>query len=175
MSLRTFFGGKDDAVTVFRNKLLDIVKNGNYNELDRVLQTEIEAPPAILGAALQKCAGAGQMRMTTRLLDAGAPLGALSFGTVRGVVLEQNKDFFRLLTDRGLDFSLYISSSSNNSDSTYINRLNYMRKDLECDLLREELAALKSELAILKKEPNAAEDETPHAPRKKDGGNDLRL
>jgi len=167
MSLRSLFGGKDDAVTLFKKELMETVKNGDARALDMLLEREIDAPPAILGAALQKTVAQGQLRLATRLLDAGAPLRDLSFGTVRGVVLEERKDMFRLLAERGLEFSRYISSSSSGGDSSYRARLRFMAKDLECDQLREEVAQLKTEITQLKETGTARETEHDPKPGKK--------
>jgi hypothetical protein len=156
--------------------LLQAVKDGNGQALDRLLESDIDAPPAVLGSALDKAAANGQLRLVARLLDGGARPHDIGTVTMRGIVLEEKKELFRLLTERNVDFSLYIYSSGNSPDSRYIRTLRYMKKDLEHDRLREELAATKAELSALKKEHGIPETPTPSKPAPKDGdGQGMRL
>ncbi|MDI1228828.1 MAG: hypothetical protein PSY14_14200 [bacterium] len=146
MSLRTFFGGKDDPITEYKGQLVTAVKEGNIEALRILLQKDIEAPPAVFDAALAKAISNNQVRMARLLIEAPGSR-TLDTGYLRSVVYDGKTELFRLLKDNGWDFASAVPSENG---QTYAARLKFMDKDYEADQLRNELAAVKKELTQLK-------------------------
>lgn len=146
MSIRTFFGGKDNPITEYKNQLVTAVKEGNIEALRILLQKEIEAPPAVFDAALSKAVANNQVRMARLLIDAPGAR-TLDTGHLRTIVYDGKTELFRLLKDKGWNFASAVPSENG---QTYVARLKFMDKDYEADTLRAELAAVKKELTFLK-------------------------
>lgn len=167
MSLRTFFGGKDDPITEYKGQLVTAVKEGNIEALRILLQKEIEAPPAVFDAALAKAVTNNQVRMARLLIEAPGSR-TLDTGYLRAVVYDGKTEMFRLLKDNGWNFAAAVPSENG---ASYVSRVSFMEKDYEADQLRAELAAVKKELALVKE--NCANsgadfgprDDTPRQPR----------
>lgn len=171
MSLRTFFGGKDDPITEYKSQLVKAVKEGNIEGLRILLQKDIEAPPAVFDAALSKAVANNQVRMARLLIEASGAR-TLDTGHLRTIVYEGKTELFRLLKDNGWNFAAAVPSENGQS---YVARLKFMDKDYEADQLRAELAAVKKELTLLKENCQQAKpasgvdtsplDDTPRHPR----------
>ncbi len=146
MSIRTFFGGKDDPITEYKSQLVTAVKEGNIEALRILLQKDIEAPPAVFDAALAKAVSNNQVRMARLLIEAPGSR-TLDTGYLRSVVHDGKTEMFRLLKDSGWNFAAAVPSENG---QTYVSRLKFMDKDYEADQLRTELAAVKKELLQLR-------------------------
>ncbi len=161
MSLRTFLGGTDDAVTIYRRDLMTAVKNGDTTTLQTLLKNNIDAPPEALNDPLTRAVSKNQVRLAELLLDAPGTR-AIDNSTLRATVYNSNTDMFRLLTDRGFDFASAVPSEQAND---YLVKLRFMRKDYECDLLRKQLVETKRELTTLRKAAGLPEPEDKPLPR----------
>lgn len=148
MGLASFFGGKDDAISIYRKDLLAAVTDGDVERLRILLQKDIEAPPAVLDDVLTKTIKNNQPRMARMILEEGTGERTLGTSLLRSIVYDGKTELYRLLTDHGWQFGNYVPSENGGS---YINQQKYMAKAYEADKLREELAAVRLELTALKK------------------------
>ncbi len=161
MSLRTLFGGTDDAVTIYRRSLMAAVKNGDTAQLQELLKSNIDAPPEALNDPLTRAVDKNQVRLAEMLLAAPGTR-AISNSSLRSTVYAGNVDMFRLLVDKGFDFASAVPSEQAND---YLVKLRFMRKDYECDLLRQQLLEAKKELTTLRKAAGLPEPEDKPLPR----------
>ncbi|HYD17451.1 MAG TPA: hypothetical protein VEF76_03105 [Patescibacteria group bacterium] len=171
MSIRSFFGGKEDPISAYKSQLVTAVKEGDIEGLRLLLQKEIEAPPAVYDAALVKAVANNQTRMAKLLIDAPGSR-TLDHSHLRSVVYNGKTEMFRLLKDAGWNFAAAVPSENG---ASYVSQLRYMEKDFEADRLKAELAATQKELAALKETCAAAPaasvntgpiDDLPRRPKK---------
>jgi len=161
MSIRTMFGMKEDAVTLYRRDLIAAVKDGDPERLQALLKNNIDAPPETLNDPLSRAVSKNQVRLADILLNAPGSR-QLDSGTLRQVVYNGHTDMFRLLTDKGFDFAACTPSEQG---ASYVTQLRYMKKDYECDRLRKELEATKAELTTLRRNAGLPPLEETPAPR----------
>jgi len=162
MSLKTFFGGTDDAVTIYRRELMQSVKDGDIVRLQSLLKSDIDAPPEALNDPLNRAVSKNQTRIAQILLEAPGTR-TIDTATLRAVVYGERADMFRLLSDRGFNFAEYVPTQEG---ASYVNNLRYMQKDYECTKLRADLEAAKKELTTLRKAAGVPEPTEVPEPRK---------
>ncbi|MDE1151828.1 MAG: hypothetical protein PW788_04745 [Micavibrio sp.] len=161
MSLRTMFGMQETAVAIYRRDLIAAVKDGDPARLQNLLKTNIDAPPETLNDPLERAVNKNQVRLADILLNAPGTR-QLNSSVLRSVVYNGNTDMFRLLTDKGFDFAACTPSEQG---ASYVSQLRYMKKDFECDKLRRELEAAKTELTTLRRNAGLPPLEETPAPR----------
>lgn len=147
MGLREFFGGKEDAVAAWQREMRAAVKNGDVAQLRGLLDKPIEAPPEALDDILARTIKNRQMQMTRAVLEKDGAR-SVDIGVLRQVVYDEDRGFYRLLAEKGWDFSRYVPSENGGS---YLARLRYLQKDHECERLKEELQAARQEITQLRK------------------------
>lgn len=162
MSLKTFFGGKETAVDVYRRELMEAVKDGDIDRLQGLVKSNIDAPPDVLNAPLARAVAKDQTRLAKVLLDAPGTR-TLDNDTLRAVVYNERTDMFRLLTDAGFKFSEYVPSEHG---ASYVTALRYMNKDYECAQLKAALEAAKQDITALRKLAGQPEPTETPEPRK---------
>jgi len=147
MGLKDLFFETNDAVSLYKRSLMAAIKDASPEKLQEVLKTDIDAPPEVLGGALDKTLRNNQLRLAEILLKAGAQAGQVSGGTVRQIVTDCNTKAYRMLREAGLNFDGYKPSENG---SWFTDRNDWLKKNLECEYLREELAQVRNELTTLK-------------------------
>ncbi len=159
----TFWRKKDDPVSRFRDDLTRAIDAGNPDTVKSLVGENMDVPLGILGRGFDRAVAKEQLKIAQILLDRGAKVSAIGMGTARLIVAEERHDAFRLLSENGLDFTRFIV----NDDAGYKLRLRYMNKALECEQLRDALAATKAELTG--QPQNTISNTNPRGP-KPDGG-----
>lgn len=146
MNLRKLFES-DDPISVYKRSLMAAVKEASPEKLQAALKTDIDVPPEVLGGVLDKTLRNNQLRLAEILLKAGAQAGQVSGGTIRTLVQNYNSKAYRMLSEAGINFDGYKPSENG---AWYVNCNDWLKKNLECEYLKEELAQVKSELTTLK-------------------------
>ncbi|MEZ0261327.1 MAG: hypothetical protein ACAH80_09980 [Alphaproteobacteria bacterium] len=157
MSLRKFFES-NDAVSVYKRSLMAAVKDASPEKLQEVLKTDIDAPPEVLGSVLDKTLRNNQLRLAEILMKAGAQASQVSGGTIRTLVQNYNSKAYRMLAEAGINFDGYKPSENG---GWYVNCNDWLKKNLECEYLKEELAQVKNELSTLKESLGLPKDPPP--------------
>jgi hypothetical protein len=156
MGLRDIFFDTNDAVYLYKKAIMAAIKDASPEKLQEALKTNIDAPPDVLGAALDKTLRSNQLKLAEILLKAGAPLGQIGVGTARTLVENYNTKAYRMLSEAGLNFDAF---KPGENGAWYELRNNWMKKNLECEYLHEELAQVKNELSTLKDQMGLPKDQ----------------
>lgn len=146
MGLMKYFES-NDPIAVYKRSLMAAIKEASPEKLQAALKTDIDAPPEVLGSALDKTLRNNQLRLAEILLKAGAKAGEVSGGTIRTLVQNYNTKAYRMLSEAGVNFDGYKPSENG---AWYVNCNDWLKKNLECEYLKEELAQVKNELTTLK-------------------------
>lgn len=159
MGLKDLFFDTTDAVYLYKKAIMAAIKDASPEKLQEALKTDIDAPPEVLGGALDKTLRSNQLRLAEILLKAGAEVGQVSGGTVRTLVDNYNTKAYRMLKEAGLNFDAFKPSENG---SWYVMRNDWLKKNLECEYLTEELSQVKNELSTLKEQMGLPKDTPPN-------------
>lgn len=148
MGLGKIFGGKDDAVSLWKRDLLTALKDGDLEQFRFLLRKEIDAPPAVLDDVMAKAVKQNQLKITRAILETGGRR-TIDNGVLRQLVYDGKTDMFRLLVDHGWDFAR--AAPGGDGTAHYLGLERLMSKEYEVDRLKAELDATKAELSAIKK------------------------